>query len=133
MNTNHLWTCVTSISQNTGDCTSFDLHRGVFKTTVLRNILDRLIYNDVYQNSEDNLTDCNVGCRKKRNICDNLFIINAIMNSSMKGTDRPYDISVYDVRKCFDSLWLSECINDLFEAGLVNVYCTTKTKVPKLP
>ena len=27
---------------------------------------------------------------------------------------------MYDVIKCFDSLWLSECINDLYESGLKN-------------
>ena len=27
---------------------------------------------------------------------------------------------MYDVFKCFDSLWLAECINDLYEAGLTN-------------
>ena len=42
------------------------------------------------------------------------------MNSSKKGIDSPCDICVYDVKKCFDTLWLSECINDLFEAGLTN-------------
>ena len=66
------------------------------------------------------LVHINVGSRKKRNIKDNLFVMNAIMNSSKKGIDQPCDICVYDVRKCFDSLWLEECINDLFEAGLTN-------------
>ena len=111
---------VTSIYKNKGDRSSFDSHRGVFRTTVLRNILDRLVYNDEYQNVDSNLTDCSVGCRKKRNIRDNLFVVNAIMNSSKKGTDSPCDICAYDVKKCFDCSWLSECINDLFEAGLVN-------------
>jgi exonuclease III len=111
---------VTSIYKNKGDRSSFDSHRGIFRTMVLRNILDRLIYNDEYRTVDDNLTDCNVGSRKKRNIRDNLFVMNAIMNSSKKGTDSPCDICVYDVRKCFDSLWLEECINDLYEAGLTN-------------
>ena len=67
-----------------------------------------------------NLTDCNVGSRKKRNIRDNLLVMNAIMNLSKKGIDKPCDICVYDIYKCFDSLWLEECNNDLFEAGLTN-------------
>ena len=25
---------------------------------------------------------------------------------------------MYDVRKCFDTLWLDECINNLYEAGI---------------
>ena len=30
------------------------------------------------------------------------------------------DIQVFDVEKCFDALWVEECINDIFEAGLDN-------------
>ena len=33
-------------------------------TTVLRSILDRLIYNDIYETIDLNLTDCNVGNQK---------------------------------------------------------------------
>ena len=34
--------------------------------------------------------------------------------------DEACDICVYDIRKCFDSLWMHECINDLYENGLTN-------------
>ena len=109
---------VTSIYKNKGDRNDFDSHRGVFRTTVLRNIMDRLIYIDEYQNVDENLTDCNVGCRKKRNIRDNLFVINSISNACRRGVDEACDICVYDIKKCFDSLWLAECVNDLYDAGL---------------
>ena len=56
---------VTSIYKNKGDISSFDSHRGVFRTTILRNILDRLMYNDEYSTVDENMTDCNVGSRKK--------------------------------------------------------------------
>ena len=82
--------------------------------------MDKIIYNDEYDTVDNNLIDCNVGSRKGRNIRDNLFVMNAIMNSSKRGTDQACDICVYDVRKCFDSLWMSECINNLFEARLDN-------------
>ena len=29
-------------------------------------------------------------------------------------------MQVYDVEKCFDALWLKECINDLYDNGLQN-------------
>ena len=106
---------VTTIYKNKGDKSSFDSYRGVFRTTSLRNILDRLIYVDEYEGVDQSLTDCNVGSRRNRNIRDNLFVMNAVMNASRGGSDSPCDINVYDVKKCFDSLWLSECINDLYE------------------
>ena len=111
---------VTNIYKNKGDKTSFDSHRGVFRTTSLRNIMDKLIYNDEYHTVDSNLTDSNVGSRKNRNIRDNLFVIYAIMNNSKRGNGESCDICVYDIKKCFDSLWMHECINDLFENGLTN-------------
>ena len=42
------------------------------------------------------------------------------MNSIKKGNEEPVDFQVYDVEKCFDTLWLHEVINCLFEAGLQN-------------
>ena len=91
---------VTSIYKNKGNRNKFDSHRGVFRTTALRNIMDRLLYIDEYGTIDQNLTDCNVGCRKKLNIGDNLFVVNAIMNSSKKGVDEACDVSVYDIRTC---------------------------------
>ena len=48
----------------------FDNYRGVFRVTIYRSILDKLIYNDEYDKIDENLSDCNVGARKKRNIRD---------------------------------------------------------------
>ena len=111
---------VTNAYKNKGERNSFDAYRGLFRTPIFRNILDRLIYNDMYPTVDSNLTDCNVGCRKGRNIRDNLFVINAITNEAKQKNGRPCDVCTYDVRKCFDCLWLFECINDIWEAGLQN-------------
>ena len=35
----------------------FESYRGVFRVSVFRNILDRLIYNDEYHNIDSKLTD----------------------------------------------------------------------------
>ena len=87
---------------------------------IFREILERLIYNDECENIDDNLTDANVGARKKQNIRDNLFVIYAIINSVINGKEEPIDICPYDVEKCFDGLWTHECINDIYEAGMTN-------------
>ena len=51
----------------------FNNYRGVFRHTVLRSILDRLIYNDLYPVIDCSFTDAAVGARKGRNIRDNLL------------------------------------------------------------
>ena len=109
---------ISSIWKLKGSRNSFDSYRGIFRVTIFRSILDRLIYNDEYENLDKNLTDSNVGARKGRNIRDNIFVLNAILNSVKKKGENAIDCQVYDIEKCFDSLWLHEVINSLYEAGL---------------
>ena len=79
-----------------------------------------MIYNDEYDNIDEELSDSNVGARKNRNIRDNVFVLNAITNSIVNDDAEPVDVQVYDVDKCFDALWMQECINDLYETGFQN-------------
>ena len=44
----------------------FQNYRGIFRVSVLRSILDTLIYNSAYETIDSNLTDGNVGSRKRR-------------------------------------------------------------------
>ena len=83
----------------------------------MRAILDRLIYNDECDTIDDALSDSNVGARKGRNIRDNVFVLNAVTNSIINGNEKAIDVQIFDVEKCFDSLWVQECINDLYDAG----------------
>ena len=111
---------VTSIYKHKGSHKEFSNYRGVFRVTVLRSILDRLTYNEVYFSIDDNLSDGNVGARKQRNIRDNIFVIGAITNSVINGKQPPIQTTVTDVEKCFDKLWLQAAINSLHEAGLTS-------------
>ena len=111
---------ISSIFKNKGSRNDFSSYRGIFRVPILRCILDRLIYNDEYDVIDANLTDSNVGARKKRNIRDNIFVLNAINNSVVNGSEEPVDLQIFDVEKCFDALWVEECINDMFEAGFDN-------------
>ena len=93
---------ISSIWKKKGSRNNFESYRGIFRVTVFRTILDRLIYNDEYSNIDQNLTDANVGCRKGRNIRDNLFVLNAITNSQKNEKEEALDLQVYDIEKCFD-------------------------------
>ena len=61
------------------------------------------------------MSNSNIGARRKRNIRDHLFIVYAVMNSILNGTDDPVDMQIYDVVKHFDALWLEDSMLDLFE------------------
>ena len=111
---------ISSIYKNRGSRNDLENYRGIFRVPILRSILDKLIYNNEYSIIDENLTDSNVGARKSRNIRDNLFVLYAICNSVINGKEEPVDVQVFDVMKCFDALWMEECVNDVYKAGFNN-------------
>ena len=64
------------------------------------------------------MSDCQVGGRKGRSIRNHIFIVNCVINSVIQKKSKPIDIQIFDVEKAFDSLWLEQCCNDLWEAGI---------------
>ena len=71
----------------------------------MKKILEKLIYNDIYKDIDQNMSDCNIGSRKKRNIRDHLLIIHGVIYSVIRGKEDLVDIQIYDIEKAFDTLW----------------------------
>ena len=106
---------ITTIWKKKGSRQDLNNDRGIFVVSIIRMILDSLIYRDLFPLIERNMSDSNIGARKERNIRDHLFIVYGIMNSVMHGDEEPVDIQIYDVEKCFDKLWLEDCLLDLYD------------------
>ena len=106
---------ITSIHKNKGSRLLLENDRGIFIQTALKKILDKLIYNDVFKEIDLRMSDSNIGARKKRNIKDHLFVLYSVINAVLKGEDDCIDIQAYDIQKCFDSLWMDDCFNDIFD------------------
>ena len=106
---------ITTIYKNKGSRQCLDNDRGIFVVSSVRMILDSLIYNDKYATIDDYMTNSNIGARKQRNIRDHLFILYGVINSVVNGQADPVDLQIYDVEKCFDSLWLKDCMLDLVD------------------
>ena len=111
---------ITNLYKLKGTRKDLNNYRGIFRVTILRGILDRLIYNDSYETIDSNLSDVNVGARKNRNIRDNIFVANAAQNSVRNRKEIALDFQLFDVEKCFDPLWPEECYNDIYDNGLNN-------------
>ena len=93
----------------------------MFRVSVIRSILDRLLYNSTYEVIDSNLTDGNVGARKRRGCRDNIFVLSAVNNSKLNGTSEPIQLQVTDVQTCFDKMWLLQSTtNALYNNGLRN-------------
>ena len=58
----------------------------------------------------------NIGALKKKNIRNHLFILYGIINIVIQGEEKCVDIQIYDVKQCFDALWLEDCMLDLHSA-----------------
>ena len=93
--------------------------RGIFVVTILRSILMRLIYLEYYSQLDESMSDSQVGSRKGKNIRNHIWIVNGIIADVLSSkSKKPIDLQIYDYKQCFNSLWLQECMNDLYSAGL---------------
>ena len=78
----------------------FSNQRGIFNVSKIRSILDKMLYMDVYETIDQELSYSNIGARKGRNIRDHLFVVYAIINDVINGTSPPIDIQSIDITKC---------------------------------
>ena len=106
---------ITSIYKSKGSRLDMNNERGIFILTTMKKILDKLIYFDIFEDVDNNMSDSNIGARKDRNIKNHLFMIYGIINSVIRGKEDCVDIQIYDIEKAFDGLWLQDCMNDLFD------------------
>ena len=110
---------ITSIYKGKGEKIDIENDRGIFIVTILRSIFMKLLYNDNYDIIDINMSDSNIGARKGKSVRNHIFIINGVIHEVLSNKKaHPIDIEVLDFKQCFDSLWLEECMNDLFEAGI---------------
>ena len=106
---------ITSIFKNKGSRMELSGDRGIFILGVLRKILDKLLYLDKYQDLETNMSDSNIGARKKKNVRNHLFIVYGVITSVLRENRGCVDIQIYDLVQAFDSLWLQDCMNELYD------------------
>ena len=109
-------TKITSIYKNKGEKCDLQNDRGVHSVTKFRGIIDKLLYNDKYQEIDGNMSDCNVGGRRNRSIRDNLFVIYAVINDALGYQKVEVDIQFYDITQCFNSMWYEETMNDMWDS-----------------
>ena len=110
---------VSTIYKGKGSKSELVNERGIFVVSILRNILMKLIYMDYYSVLENSMSDSQIGARKGKNIRDHIWIVNGIITDVKSSKNKkPVDIQVFDYKQCFDALWLQECMNEFYEAGL---------------
>ena len=123
---------ITSIYKQKGEKSNLDNYRGIFILMIVRSILEKMIYNDNYETIDRNMSESNVGARRGRNIRDHLFVMNGVINDIYNGKGEDAHISVYDIVKCFDKMWLNEVMNDLYDSNMKSDQLTLLHEMNKI-
>jgi hypothetical protein len=111
---------ITSLYKNRGARNDFNNQRGIFNLSKVKSMLDKLIYQDIYDQIDSSLSCSNIGGRKGRNIRDHLMIVYGVINDVINGQAAPIDIQLFDISKCFDEMWHIETMNDIYDTNIQN-------------
>ena len=114
---------ISAIYKGKGEFTNLESERGIFIVNIVRYILMKMIYADKYDVIDKSMSDSNIGARKKKNIRNHIFVVNSVLHDVLSSSSKePIDIMVLDFKQMFDSECLYECLNDVYEAGVVDDY-----------
>ena len=108
---------IKSIGKGKGDPHSMNSKRGLFLTIILSKIVEKLIKNRRKSTIEASMTPFQCGGVKLRGPGDNLLIVNSVVEEFRFEKQDLY-LLFADLEKCFDQLWLKDCIREIHEAGM---------------
>ena len=90
--------------------------RGLFLTNILSKCVEKIMFKRREDTLIDELSPYQNGGVTERGIQDNLFIVNYVVNKYSKENKNLY-LLFSDIEKCFDNLWLRDCILELIRCG----------------
>ena len=108
---------IKAISKNKGDLKSMNSKRGLFLTNIVSKVVEKLMKNRGKEKIEENTTEFQCGGTSGRSIGDNLLILNSAVEEFRERNEDLF-ILFADLEKCFDQLWLKDCIKEIAEAGM---------------
>ena len=76
----------------------------------------RLIYNDKYPVIDANMSDCQMGGRKRKGCRNNIFIVNEIIHDVMSSKKKEaISLQIYDYKQMFDAINLEQAASDIYD------------------
>ena len=106
---------VKSIYKNKGKRTEMKNRRGIFLTNVVSKAFEKVLLEKVGPGMK--ITRFQNGGQKKRSTKDNWLALMAVIDRNRKLKQDTYLLCA-DAEKCFDRLWLEDCLVDIRESGL---------------
>ena len=80
-------------------------------------IFEKLLKYRLTPHLQQNMTKFQTGGVKGKGVTDNLFLIRGIIDRA-KYLKQEGWFTFYDIGKCFDSLWLEDCLISLWKNGV---------------
>ena len=114
---NKMW--VRTIKKKNVSINDLNSYRGVFIGSIVSLIFENLLNLRIIPYLEQNMVKFQAGGMRGKGVTDNLFVLRSITDHS-EYLGKELWISFYDIEKCFDSLWLEDCINSLWNCGVQN-------------
>ena len=105
------------LKKKKGSFKKLNNYRGIFIVPILSIIFEKLLKNRITPTLKQHMSNFQNGGAKGKGVVDNLFILRALFDH-VKYLNKELWLTFYDIEKCFDSLWLEDCINFLWENGV---------------
>ena len=114
-NWSELW--IKTLKKKKGSFKSLKNYGGIFIVPIISIIFEKLLKNRITPILKQNMSNFQNGGSKGKGVVDNLFLLRALIDHS-KYMGKQLSLTFYDTEKCFDSLWLEDCINALWDNGV---------------
>ena len=90
----------------------------ILNNYILSLIFEKLLKNRITPTLKQDMTSFQTGGVKGKGVADNLFLLRGAIDHCRYLGGGELWLTFYDIEKCFDSLWLEDCINSLYENGV---------------
>ena len=112
---NKIW--IRTLKKKKGTFKKLNNYRGIFFVPILSTIFEKLLKNRISDTLQQNISKFQNRGMKGKGVVDNLFILRGIINHA-NYLGKELWLTFYDIKKCFDSQWLEDCINSLWDLGV---------------
>ena len=105
---------ITTLFKKKGSWKRLDDYRGIFIVMTSQLIYEKVLKNRIAGVLEANMSKFQNGGVKGKSVSDNLFILREATDHA-RYLGKEVFITFYDTEKCFDSFWLQDCKNALWD------------------
>ena len=113
----NIW--IRPLKKNKGSIKVLNYYRGIFIVDIMSIIFEKLLKYRLMPHLQQNMTKFQTGGVKGKDVTDNLFLMRGVIDWA-KYLKQKVWFTFYDIEKCFDSLWLGDCLNSLWKNGVQN-------------